>query len=291
VSSKGVVKRDVAQSSCSSDNLVCTELVDNVAQFTNNAYIEMSVQVKFPEHKNIQIIGMDGKKVASWVIRTVLPARQPGGDPTVTSVFTMKEPTSGTYSWAWNYMTRFGSFKAKTDGTKYRLPFTGKFKVGQGYNGGVTHTGANANSIDFTMPEGTSVLASRGGVVAALENSNWQSKYDPGVCPKPVSRKCDAPGSGDNNVFIRHEDGTFGMYAHFKQDGVIVSLGDTVTSGQLLGYSGNTGLSTGPHLHVSVNRANAFGGNDWTSVSLKVSYTNVNDKTVNPAKGKEYEGA
>jgi murein DD-endopeptidase MepM/ murein hydrolase activator NlpD len=290
-----VVKREVEQADCTSDGNICTELVGGgkVGQFTNNAYIEMSVQVKFPKHKNIIIFDADNKKVTNWVIRTVIPARKPGGAPVVMDVFTAKEAKPGSFSWTWNFQSRFGSYKAKHATTaKYRLPFAGKFKVGQGYNGKATHFGQSAFSIDFTMPQGTRVLAARAGVVASVEQSNYRSKYEPGVCPKPVKRSCDAPGSDDNHVFIRYPDKTFGMYAHFKQNGVAVSVGDEVTEGQLIGYSGNTGLSSGPHLHISVNKATPFTfKHNWNSETIKVSYVDVKGKSVTPKAGSTYEGA
>jgi murein DD-endopeptidase MepM/ murein hydrolase activator NlpD len=286
-------KRAVEQADCTLDGTVCHVLVDGTTgQFTNNAYIEMSLQVKFTTHKKVAIY-VDGKKINSWQIRTVLPARAPGGDPVVVDVFTMKIVGEGEASWNWVYQTKFGSYKAKHAKTaKYRLPFSGKYKVGQGYNGKSTHTGENAYSIDFTMAEGTRVLAPRDGIVVAIQNSNYRSKYEDGLCPKPVRRTCDATGSDDNHVFVRYDDMTFGMFAHFKQDGVTVSPGDTVSAGQLLGYSGNTGLSTGPHLHVSVNKCTPFDfGRKWNSESIKVSYVDANGKTVTPTTGKEYEGS
>lgn len=49
-----------------------------------------------------------------------------------------------------------------------------------------------------------------------------------------------------------HNDGTFADYAHLKLNGSAVKEGDSVKKGQLIGYSGDTGFSSGPHLHFSV---------------------------------------
>ncbi len=51
---------------------------------------------------------------------------------------------------------------------------------------------------------------------------------------------------------ILHSDGTYAVYAHFEEDGIIVSMGEYLEEGQLIGYSGNTGYSSGPHLHFSI---------------------------------------
>ncbi len=66
---------------------------------------------------------------------------------------------------------------------------------------------------------------------------------------KVVERKYDAMGFG-NYILIRHAYGFATKYAHL--DNVYVEEGDEVTQGQKIGTMGNTGLSTGPHLHFEV---------------------------------------
>ena len=63
-------------------------------------------------------------------------------------------------------------------------------------------------------------------------------------------------GPRANYVRIVHDDGSMGVYAHLDYNGVIVRPGQQVEAGQQIGRSGNTGFSTGPHLHfaVQVNR-------------------------------------
>lgn len=58
--------------------------------------------------------------------------------------------------------------------------------------------------------------------------------------------------SWGNYVVIQHEDGMTTLYAHQQQ--YVVKAGDTVSQGQTIGYVGTTGNSTGPHLHLEVNR-------------------------------------
>jgi murein DD-endopeptidase MepM/ murein hydrolase activator NlpD len=63
-------------------------------------------------------------------------------------------------------------------------------------------------------------------------------------------------GGRANYVRILHPDGSMGLYAHLEEGGVLVRVGQQVRAGQPIGLSGNTGFTTGPHLHfaVQVNR-------------------------------------
>jgi murein DD-endopeptidase MepM/ murein hydrolase activator NlpD len=122
----------------------------------------------------------------------------------------------------------------------YYLPFARgeSFIVGQGYNGAFTHRGENM--LDFDMPEGTPVHAMRDGVVLrVVQHHNRGCKTE----------KC---AKYNNYIDIYHSDGTFATYAHLRQNGSVVNEGDTVETGQLIGYSGNTGWSSGPHLHIAI---------------------------------------
>jgi murein DD-endopeptidase MepM/ murein hydrolase activator NlpD len=62
-----------------------------------------------------------------------------------------------------------------------------------------------------------------------------------------------------NFVTIQHDDGSMAHYWHLQKNGVVVNLGDTVKTGQVIGYSGNTGYSAFPHLHFEVQGYNAEG--------------------------------
>lgn len=99
--------------------------------------------------------------------------------------------------------------------------------------------GPNKYSIDIAMPIGTTVRAIAGGVVIAVRDSYHDGDHAVGH---------------ENAVLIRHPDGTGAAYGHFTHRGVVVREGDTVAQGDVIGYSGNTGQSTGPHLHFHVLR-------------------------------------
>ena len=84
------------------------------------------------------------------------------------------------------------------------------------------------NGIDLAANRGTPIYAAKTGTVStAASGYGW-----------------------GNYVVINHGDGYSTLYAH--QDYYIVSEGDTVTQGQVIGYVGSTGNSTGPHLHFTI---------------------------------------
>ena len=139
--------------------------------------------------------------------------------------------------------------KVKDDSSYiYTLPFEHKKKVFlvQGYESMFSHKGERA--LDFKVKTGTKVCAARGGVVIAMRNNSDRH----GLKEENLA--------DGNYVFIRHDDGSGANYWHFKTGGVLVNVDDTVKTGQLIGYSGNTGYSAFPHLHFEV-RGNDGSGN------------------------------
>ena len=122
----------------------------------------------------------------------------------------------------------------------YPLPWRGgPFRLTQGANGQYSHfTPKGRYAMDIAMPEGTPIVAARGGIVVKTENQQSGRGNNP---------------SG-NYVRILHDDGTMGVYLHLMQGSVAVSEGARVRAGSLLARSGNTGNSTGPHLHFVVQR-------------------------------------
>jgi murein DD-endopeptidase MepM/ murein hydrolase activator NlpD len=164
-----------------------------------------------------------------------------------TELFTLTPlDSSRGWSWTYTYYSTFGSTTADhDDSVVYMLPYgAGKsYRVSQGYNGDYSHFGADQYAVDWRMPVGTPVHAARGGTVVGVKNDSdlggADSKYD-----------WDA-----NYVLIRHSDGTLGQYVHLMKGGSSLKVGQNVGAGQLIGLSGNTGHSTGPHLHFSVFKA------------------------------------
>ena len=140
-----------------------------------------------------------------------------------------------------------GDPSARPGDVQYLLPLRqGALQVDQGYGGSFSHTDPqNLYAVDFAADVGTRVLAARAGVVMQVENDFDKAGLDR-----------EKYGGRANFVRILHDDGTMALYAHLKPDGVVVRVGQRVQAGQQIGLSGNTGFTTGPHLHfaVQVNR-------------------------------------
>ena len=93
--------------------------------------------------------------------------------------------------------------------------------------------------IDAVAPIGSSVRAAARGKVVINKNN---------------------PGGYGRYIVIQHADGYYSLYAHLEEHGTMVSVGDNVSNGQLIATSGNTGGSTGPHLHFEIIKANSLSG-------------------------------
>ncbi|WP_240126675.1 M23 family metallopeptidase [Thermomonas alba] len=140
-----------------------------------------------------------------------------------------------------------GSSNARPRDVIYRLPLADPHaRIDQGFEGDFSHQDPeNRYAIDFATPEGTPVLAARGGVVMQVQDGFRGHGLDP---HRDASRA--------NLIRILHDDGSMGLYAHLANGGAWVRVGQRVDAGQPIGLSGNTGYSTAPHLHfaVQVNR-------------------------------------
>jgi hypothetical protein len=132
------------------------------------------------------------------------------------------------------------------DNSEYRAPWT----CGQTYkctsgNHTSNHDGKDEYAYDFGMPVGTVLRAMRPGTVL---RARYVSKPgDP--CYNGGGSAC---ANYANTVEIKHADGTVALYMHLST--LSVSAGAHVERGDVLGKSGNSGWSTGPHVHVQVQK-------------------------------------
>jgi murein DD-endopeptidase MepM/ murein hydrolase activator NlpD len=133
-----------------------------------------------------------------------------------------------------------------------------EFLITQAYPERITHvTPDSYYAVDIAMPEGSGVFAARGGTVVAVAYANFLGGADAARYATKA-----------NQVRIMHEDGTFAIYAHLAWDSIRVRPGQTVARGERIAASGNTGFSTGPHLHFVVLR-----NEDLKSVSVPVQFS------------------
>lgn len=118
------------------------------------------------------------------------------------------------------------------------------FLISQGFNGGKTHnTPDSTYAIDIMMPIGTTITAARAGVIMDVEEDFNRA----GTKMQEFADKA-------NHVRILHDDGTMALYAHLDLASVSVRAGARVKAGQAIARSGNTGFSTGPHLHFVIQQ-------------------------------------
>jgi murein DD-endopeptidase MepM/ murein hydrolase activator NlpD len=127
----------------------------------------------------------------------------------------------------------------------YRVPVAlgSSYKVSQAYPLRITHTTPDSEyAVDIAVPDGTPIYAAREGIVINVRHDFFRGAADLALLDQA------------NVVEILHDDGTIGLYAHLHWESIRVQPGQSVRRGQYIADSGNTGLTTGPHLHFAVVR-------------------------------------
>jgi murein DD-endopeptidase MepM/ murein hydrolase activator NlpD len=153
----------------------------------------------------------------------------------------------------------------------YRAPFAAarSFPVTQAPPDAVTHRDAGSrHAIDIGMPVGTAVHAAREGLVI-----NVAHKFFRGGTTQEVRDEA-------NFVQVLHDDGTTAVYAHLQMNTVRVRPGQRVSRGEYIANSGNTGFSSGPHLHFVVLRNAGL-----KSESVPVTFAGPGGAGVTPRSG------
>ncbi|MCI6585961.1 MAG: M23 family metallopeptidase [Oscillibacter sp.] len=120
-------------------------------------------------------------------------------------------------------------------------------RVAPGGFGSTNHKGVDICNVGYT----SSVYATKSGRVLLTNSSGWGGGYG-------------------NYVVIDHGGGLTTLYAHMSV--VKVSPGDTVSQGTVIGVTGNTGASTGPHLHYEVRTTTIVNGKSVTVYQNPLNY-------------------
>lgn len=137
----------------------------------------------------------------------------------------------------------FNYYPPAASNTDWGWPTTSPYIITSyyGYRWGKLHQGLDISGSGFGSP----IYSATEGIVTAVFNTCANSGYYGSSCG----------GQMGNYVHVRTSTGLTIIYAHIKNN-IKVSVGSTVTKGQLLGYMGNSGSSTGTHLHFQINDAN-----------------------------------
>lgn len=227
---------------------------------SNEYYGAVELEVKFADRQNTRS-------------QPSLPERFTAAAADSTFLFSLY-PEEPNRSWGYRLEYRYvpGDPKAehRPEGP-YLPPLApgGRYPISQAFNGRYTHKDdQNRYAVDIVMPVGTPVHAARGGVVMDVEKDFFAGGTDDKVRGRA------------NTIRIVHGDGTMAVYAHLALERAQVYPGMEVDAGQLIGYSGNTGFTTGPHLHFAVQR-NA--GMKLESVPFE--FLGENDRAVTPVEG------
>lgn len=198
----------------------------------NDYYGPVEVEVSATQIENMEV-------KPALPVRVVAPARAE------TPMVTLK-PTGPRWRYGYQVRAVLGDPSATHRPERpYTPPFSPgqRFPIGQAFDGAFSHQHPQSrHAVDIALPLGTPVRAAREGVVMEFA----ADFLDGGTDPKYRTRA--------NAVRILHADGTMAVYAHLQADSVRVRPGQTVERGAWLANSGNTGFSTGPHLHFVVQR-------------------------------------
>ena len=205
-----------------------------VVYATNNYLCDESVLIEFTTLKNM-------KADVELPFKGVIPA---GAKEYKLFTLTIKDRAKQS---GLGYITKYchgDIYEGKHDDSYvYTIPYQEgeQFGIGQAYGGKFSHfMKGKTHAIDFTMDVGTPICAARDGIVLEVkEDSDKRGK----------TYKHQKYG---NYIVIYHSDGTMANYFHIKKNGSKVKVGDKITAGQVIGLSGNTGWSSGPHLHFQV---------------------------------------
>lgn len=154
-------------------------------------------------------------------------------------------------------------------------PYVLPYPIGKSYKIDLSNCSGSFHSegrpdefaIDFNMPIGDTITASRAGVVVRIVESG------------------DDYSNPNNLVIVQHADSTFAQYMHLTRRGAKVELGDIVAQGDLIGLCGATGLAGYPHLHLVVSKSSY----SWPYESIPITFSNTKANVKGLKSGLFYE--
>jgi len=234
--------------------------VELVAHNESYAPVEMVVTIK-------RIRGLEYPH-PDQELRWVVPPRS---DLPLLDLDLLEDGTTPFLEYQYQYLAGDPNSRHRPGGA-YRAPFaiSTNYPVTQAFPEVATHTTRDSHyAVDVAMPVGTDIFAARAGVVFDVAASNFRGGLDP-----------ERDGPAANVVRILHDDGTYAIYAHLNTNTIRVQPGDRVDRGEYIADSGNTGFSSGPHLHFAVVR-NA----GMRIESVPVTFLGANSNSVVPSAG------
>jgi murein DD-endopeptidase MepM/ murein hydrolase activator NlpD len=229
-----------------------TDCIDKVCLHVSRSFDRVEIEVSNGQPVPVGV-RLDFKQLVN---ATPVPSRMPperlvapGARSPLVTLIRNDASVAASFPFRWQWV--WGNPRALHDrAARYRMPFGGREKriLTQGANGQFSHTGESKYSFDWAMPIGTPILAARAGKVV-----NVADGYTKAGTAQTFLREANA-------VTIMHDDGTFATYAHLDP-GAGARQGMYLYAGEVIGFSGNTGFSTGPHLHFSVWKPGFDGDN------------------------------
>jgi murein DD-endopeptidase MepM/ murein hydrolase activator NlpD len=150
----------------------------------------------------------------------------------------------------------------------YRAPFAvgATYTVTQAYPVQITHVTPDSRyAVDIALPDGTPVYSAREGIIINVRHDSFRGAALPEMMDQA------------NVVEILHDDGMIAVYAHLQWDSIRVRIGQHVASGEYIANSGNTGFTSGPHLHFVVWRNTGV-----ADVSIPVQFAGLGGAPVSP---------
>jgi murein DD-endopeptidase MepM/ murein hydrolase activator NlpD len=202
---------------------------------------------KIPVYVTVTMKALTNMESENGTIFTV--KLEPEKQVTINSIKAINPAKRYRYNYSYQFnLVDLATLRPDTEPT-VQLPFPKgvSSKIIQGYHGKFSHFKEHsAHAIDFKLARGAKVLAARGGLVVMSRNDATFGGYTEHLKTSP-------DGAG-NFVYVLHDDGTVGVYAHLQCGGTSLRRGDTIKAGDLIGYAGSTGYAhpNSPHLHFVI---------------------------------------